>query len=54
MYRRRCTGAWRFTTEALKDFYEKLGKLRLVEGNQPIEDVNRAILRAIGAQHDLN
>ena len=41
-------------TEALKDFYEKLGKLRLVEGNQPIEDVNRAILRAIGAQHDLN
>lgn len=35
-------------TEALKGFYEKLGKLRLVEGNQPIEDANRAILTAIG------
>lgn len=35
-------------TEALKSFYEKLGKLRLVEGNQPIEDANRAILRAMG------
>lgn len=36
-------------TEALKGFYEKLGKLRLVEGNQSIEDANRAILAAIGA-----
>ncbi len=35
-------------TEALKGFYQKLGKLRLVEGNQPIEDVSRAILAAIG------
>ena len=37
-------------TEALKGFYEKLGKLRLVEGNQPIEDANRAILAALGVQ----
>ena len=36
-------------TEALKGFYEKLGKLKLVEGNQPIEDANRAILAALGA-----
>ena len=28
-------------TEALKGFYQKLGKLRLIEGNQPIEDVTR-------------
>ncbi len=36
-------------TEALKGFYEKLGKLRLVEGNQPIEDATRDILAALGA-----
>lgn len=35
-------------TEALKGFYEKLGKLRLVEGNQPIEDAARDIMAAIG------
>lgn len=35
-------------TEALKGYYEKLGKLKLVEGNQPIEDANRDILAAIG------
>ena len=35
-------------TEALKGFYEKLGKLRLVEGDQPIEDVNRDIMAALG------
>ena len=35
-------------TEALKGFYDKLGKLRLVEGNQPIEDVNRDIMAALG------
>lgn len=35
-------------TEALKGFYEKLGKLRLVEGNQPIEDASRDILAALG------
>ena len=31
-----------------KGFYEKLGKLRLVEGNQPIEDATRDILAALG------
>ena len=36
------------STEILKDFYSKLGKLRLVEGNQSIEGANRDILAAIG------
>ena len=36
-------------TEVLKDFYAKLGKLRLVEGNQTIEGANKEILVAIGA-----
>lgn len=35
-------------TEALKDFYKKLGVLKLVEGNQPIEDTTRDILAALG------
>ena len=38
------------TTEILKDFYGKLGRLRVVEGNQPIEKANEDILKAIGAQ----
>ena len=46
---RRRLAVYHQQTEALKDFYQKLGKLRLVEGNQPIEDANRAILGAIGA-----
>ena len=37
-------------TEVLKDYYAKSGKLRIVEGNQPIEDANRDILVAIGAE----
>ena len=37
-------------TEVLKDFYSKLGKLRLVEGNQPIDAANEDILKAIGAK----
>ena len=36
-------------TEVLKEFYQKLGKLRIVDGNQPIEDANRDILKAIKA-----
>ena len=36
-------------TEVLKDFYAKLGKLRIVEGNQTIEGANEDILVAIGA-----
>ncbi len=35
-------------TEVLKDFYAKLGVLRLVEGNQSIEGAYRDILAAIG------
>ena len=35
-------------TEPLKDFYEARGKLRTVSGDQPIEDVRRAILTALG------
>jgi len=34
-------------TEALKGFYEKLGKLKLVAGNQPIDAVRRDILAAL-------
>ena len=37
-------------TEVLKDFYAKLGKLVLVEGNQSIEGANQAILEAVGAK----
>ena len=37
-------------TEVLKDFYGKLGKLRMVEGNQTIEGANGDILVAIGAK----
>ena len=36
------------TTEVLKDYYEKQGKLCVIEGNQPIQDANADILRAIG------
>ena len=35
-------------TEVLKDFYAKQGKLRLVYGNQPIENTHRDILRELG------
>ena len=36
------------TTEVLKDYYAKQGKLICVEGNQPIQDAYRDILRALG------
>ena len=36
-------------TEVLKNFYDKLGKLRTVEGNQAIDGVSADILTAIGA-----
>ena len=36
------------STEILKDYYAAQGKLRLVEGNQPIEDAYHDILRALG------
>ena len=35
-------------TEPLKDFYKKLGNLKLVEGNQPSENATRDILAALG------
>ena len=38
------------TTEVLKDYYSKSGKLILIEGNQSIEGANRDILVAIGAE----
>ena len=38
------------STEVLKDYYRKQGKLRLVEGNQSIEGANRDILRALGVK----
>ena len=36
------------STEVLKEYYQAQGKLRLVCGDQPIEDANRDILKAIG------
>ena len=38
------------TTEVLKDFYGKLGRLRLINGSQSIEGANADILKAIGAK----
>ena len=38
------------STEVLKSYYQKQGKLRVVKGNQPIENTHRDILKAIGAK----
>ena len=38
------------TTEVLKDFYAKLGRLHLINGSQSIEGANEDILKAIGAK----
>ena len=38
------------TTEVLKAYYARQDKLRLVNGNQPIEDAFRDVLKAIGAK----
>ena len=38
------------STEVLKDYYAKQGKLRLINGNQSIEGANKDILRALGEQ----
>ena len=38
------------TTEVLKEYYEAQGKLRIVQGNQPIEDAYHDILRVLGAK----
>ena len=47
---RRRLDVYHAETEVLKDFYQKLGKIRIVEGNQPIEAANCDILKAIKAQ----
>ena len=47
---RRRLDVYHAETEVLKDFYQKLGKLRIVDGNQPIEAANCDILKAIKAQ----
>ena len=36
------------STEVLKDYYKAQGKLRLVCGDQPIENIHRDIMKAIG------
>ena len=41
-------GIYHRTTEVLKDYYRKRGKLRLVHGDQSIEGTFQDILRAIG------
>ena len=38
------------STEVLKDYYAKQNKLVLVNGDQPIADANRDILRALGVE----
>ena len=38
------------STEVLKDFYAKLGRLRLVNGSQSIDGANEDILKAIGVK----
>ena len=38
------------TTEVLKEYYGKLGRLCLVNGSQSIEGANEDILKAIGAK----
>ena len=36
-------------TEPLKDYYKKLGKLRLVEGVGTVDDISRRMLEALEA-----
>lgn len=38
------------STEVLKDFYSKLGRLRTINGSQSIQGANEDILKAIGAK----
>ena len=47
---RRRLQVYHSTTEVLKDFYGKLGRLRLINGSQSIEGANEDILKAIGAK----
>ena len=36
-------------TQPLVDYYQKAGKLRTIDGNQPLEEASAAILRALEA-----
>ena len=47
---RRRLGVYHASTEVLKDYYAKSGKLRIINGQQAIEDASRDILKAIGAE----
>ena len=47
---RRRLAVYHEQTEVLKDFYGKLGRLRLINGSQSIEGANADILKAIGAK----
>ena len=43
-----CLSVFHKETEPLKEFYQKLGKLQLVDGNQPIEKATSAIMEVLG------
>ncbi len=47
---RRRLEVYHATTEILKDYYGKLGRLRIVNGNQSIEGASQDILKAIEAE----
>ena len=47
---RRRLEVYHASTEVLKDYYARSGKLRIVSGEQSIEGANRDILEAIGAE----
>ena len=47
---RRRLQVYHSTTEVLKDFYGRIGRLRLINGSQSIEGANEDILKAIGAK----
>lgn len=47
---RRRLEVYHASTEVLKDFYSKLGRLRTINGSQSIQGANADILKAIGAK----
>ncbi|HIT34680.1 MAG TPA: adenylate kinase [Candidatus Faecousia intestinigallinarum] len=47
---RRRLEVYHASTEVLKDYYARQGKLRLIRGDQSIEGANQEILTAIGAK----
>ena len=40
-------------TEPLKDFYEQLGLLYMIEGTNPVEQVTKDTLNALGVESAL-